>query len=222
MFTITQLKTMFAMQAELNSVMGKPTWLTDGNDYLRAARIELFEGIDHFGYKWWKATNPNLPQCQLELVDSWHFFMSEMLVNLNADGLEPADLISGLYEAFVECAAMPPAYNGDFNEAVDTVIANTYLTGNLALKPFIEACQIINLSGDQFFKMYVSKNTLNLFRQKHGDKQGTYIKTWFGREDNVFLAQEIAAINVTAPDFIEKLNASLEAEYAAVKANNTH
>jgi len=222
MFTISQLKTMFAMQAELNAVMGSPTWLTDNNNYMRAARIELFEAIDHYGYKWWKAHKPNVPQCQLELVDAWHFVMSDMMVRLAADGVSVDELITDIQPILEECVAEPKTFNSDFNMAIEVIISGSFLTGNLALKPFVEACEVLNLTGDQFFKMYVFKNALNLFRQKHGDKQGTYIKTWFGREDNVFLAQEIDAINVTAPDFIEKLNASLEAEYAAVKANSTH
>lgn len=37
------------------------------------------------------------------------------------------------------------------------------------------------------YRMYVGKNVLNLFRQHNGYKEGTYIKTWHGLEDNIYV-----------------------------------
>lgn len=44
------------------------------------------------------------------------------------------------------------------------------------------------------YTLYIGKNILNSFRQDHGYKEGTYIKTWNGKEDNVVM-QDIMAKN---------------------------
>lgn len=41
----------------------------------------------------------------------------------------------------------------------------------------------------EWFKQYTGKNVLNVFRQDHGYKAGTYIKVWDGREDNEHLGR---------------------------------
>lgn len=52
---------------------------------------------------------------------------------------------------------------------------------------FIGAMHKLDLSWSELYTTYVAKNVLNLFRQANGYKQGTYIKTWNGREDNEVL-----------------------------------
>lgn len=42
---------------------------------------------------------------------------------------------------------------------------------------------------DDIIKLYILKNVLNKFRQDHGYKEGTYVKEWFGKEDNEYLFQ---------------------------------
>jgi hypothetical protein len=49
------------------------------------------------------------------------------------------------------------------------------------------------LDFNEFYERYILKNVLNLFRQKNGYQEGTYIKNW-GKdkiEDNVFLTKYI-------------------------------
>ena len=71
----------------------------------------------------------------------------------------------------------------------------------------------MELSWDQLHVMYVAKNVLNVFRQAHGYKDGTYIKFWYGKEDNVVLTDLLTA----RPDAtVEQLTVKLETIYQSL------
>lgn len=70
------------------------------------------------------------------------------------------------------------------------------------------------LTWQDAFTQYVSKNVLNLFRQENGYKTGTYVKIWQGEEDNVVLARLMSALDPNRPDFAEALHTGLQAAYA--------
>ena len=51
---------------------------------LRAVAIEGAEAIEHHGWKWWK-NRKDLAQLQMELIDIWHFLLSELLLRNDGD-----------------------------------------------------------------------------------------------------------------------------------------
>ena len=53
------------------------------------------------------------------------------------------------------------------------------------MEAFINVAMQSGLNLDSLYKLYVGKNILNQFRQDHGYKEGTYMKIWNGKEDNV-------------------------------------
>jgi len=68
---------------------------------------------------------------------------------------------------------------------------------------------------DQLYRTYVGKNVLNFFRQDHGYKDGSYVKTWHGREDNEHLAELLIALDSNSADFREAVYQGLKARYPA-------
>ena len=46
--------------------------------------IEGAEAIEHHGWKWWKKQDCDLPQLQMEIIDIWHFLLSEILLQHEA------------------------------------------------------------------------------------------------------------------------------------------
>ena len=52
------------------------------------------------------------------------------------------------------------------------------------LYSYVNMCRSVDMDFDMLYKMYIGKNTLNIFRQDHGYKDGTYNKVWGGIEDN--------------------------------------
>jgi len=79
MITHAQLSTMLALQESLNAKVN-PNWKLAGYAWHRAIMVEAVELLEHVGWKWWKAQEPNIAQARLELVDIWHFAMSLAMV----------------------------------------------------------------------------------------------------------------------------------------------
>ena len=52
-----QIKEMMSIQNELNCQLN-PDWRNQGWDFLLAAKIEMAEAIEHYGWKWWKKQEP--------------------------------------------------------------------------------------------------------------------------------------------------------------------
>jgi hypothetical protein len=50
---------------------------------------------------------------------------------------------------------------------------------------FFTAISQVDMGIEELYKRYVVKNQLNSFRQRHGYKDGSYIKLWNTIEDNV-------------------------------------
>jgi dimeric dUTPase (all-alpha-NTP-PPase superfamily) len=84
MLTKAQASTMFALQASMNAKID-PNWVESRYPYLLAVVIEGAEAIEHHGWKWWKKQDKDVAQLQMELIDIWHFMLSELLLRNNAD-----------------------------------------------------------------------------------------------------------------------------------------
>ncbi|MFT4995149.1 MAG: hypothetical protein ACI965_002191, partial [Paraglaciecola sp.] len=94
MLSPIQLSTMLSLQDAMNKKVN-PDWLNAGYAYLRAAMIEAVEGIEHHGWKWWKAQHKDLPQLQMELIDIWHFALSAIIIEFKGDIAKTAETIAG-------------------------------------------------------------------------------------------------------------------------------
>lgn len=70
----------------------------------------------------------------------------------------------------------------------------------------------LNMSNEDVYIAYIVKNCLNKFRQDNGYKDGSYIKDWNGKEDNV-VAYEIANEWGADEELFEHLYIDLETYY---------
>lgn len=169
------LKKMWEAQQELNMLIN-PQWKVANNPWYRAVYIELVEAIEHYNsWKWWKANEPDVDQTVLELIDCIHFILSDMD--------EPP-----IADAFFY-------YSGDLNftdEVEDLLVA---LLNNKSTKYMLEymfaLAQHLDYDFDEVKRIYNGKMALNIFRQKNGYQDGSYIKSWLGEEDNEYLTRVI-------------------------------
>jgi len=97
----SMLATMARMQDAHNRQV-HPEWRAQGYPYYRAVWVECAELLDHFGWKWWKHQQPDLDQVKLEVVDIWHFGLSDLM---RADALGPEVAKRHLYHARSSSAA---------------------------------------------------------------------------------------------------------------------
>ncbi|MEM9622019.1 MAG: dUTP diphosphatase [Pseudomonadota bacterium] len=207
----TMLNEMAELQ-EAHNTQVHPQWRTQGYAYYRAIWVECAEMLDHFAWKWWKKQDADIEQVKLELVDIWHFALSDML---------RADTLSDTVAA--ELDAVVPTEQVDaeaFRQAVEQLAESSLRCKGFELAPFLEAMRTLPMSLLELHGLYVGKNVLNRFRQDHGYKNGTYHKTWQGREDNEHLvelltsAREELATADAPVSFAEQLYAALAARYA--------
>jgi dimeric dUTPase (all-alpha-NTP-PPase superfamily) len=200
------VQTMARMQDAHNRQV-HPQWRIQGYPYYRAVWVECAELLDHFGWKWWKHQQPDMAQVKLELVDIWHFGLSEIL---RAERLDD-EVAEALMAVPAEGAADPER----FRLAVEDLAQQTLSDRCFVLAPFVAALRTLPLALPELFQLYVGKNVLNHFRQDHGYKAGTYRKVWQGREDNEHLMEILAGLDCLPDAVPEQLYAELERRYQA-------
>ena len=188
---MNQIEQMFNLQKQLNDDTNGEIWLTGVTrenrkiSWYQCTYMEVAEAIDSFNWKHWKNIDnePDWTNIRVELVDIWHFIMSES-IRINDD--KYANKFLGLQ----------PKGDFDVNVLVNSLESMLSLSITSSIKPeannireitdiFFTIISHLDINIEDLYKRYVVKNQLNTFRQKNGYKDGSYIKLWNGVEDNV-------------------------------------
>jgi dimeric dUTPase (all-alpha-NTP-PPase superfamily) len=196
-----KLEEMFLLQKQLNDDTNGANWELGINkfdkeiNWLRCIHMEVSELIESTPWKHWKniSKTPDMENIHIELVDIWHFLMSYILQETNIPKAVSLTNTHCIYEAMdideIDIKLL-------INESEKlSYIALAIQTGNMPafsgverfIDQFFKCCKISGLSFSWLQRIYIGKNCLNKFRQDHGYKEGTYIKVWNGREDNVVM-----------------------------------
>lgn len=215
---MNQIKQMFELQQQLNDATNGTIW-TEGAtregrqiSWLRCIYMEAAEAIDSFNWKHWKDIDakPDLDNAKVELVDIWHFLMSEAIHYGDAgfaeiyNDMQPERETNP--EKLVEILEKIVAISASAN--VDKSQNSLYQLFAL----FFQAIAHMEMDVPELYKRYLVKNQLNTFRQDHGYKDGSYVKMWGDVEDNV-IAFNIMDDN---PELTpEQLYEQLESAYPA-------
>jgi dimeric dUTPase (all-alpha-NTP-PPase superfamily) len=178
---IKQVEKSFELQDKLNSIVN-PDWKYANYPWYRAAWIEAAELMDHAGYKWWKNVDQEIDREQvlLELVDIYHFLVSDMIITKNP----PMSVVN----TYNRCKSLKIKDKEDILREVETFVSVCLETESVLPLDFCRLVVSFGFTIENILKWYIAKNTLNIFRQDNGYKTGEYIKNWSGVEDNVVLA----------------------------------
>ena len=201
------LVNMLAMQDRMNTRVHEQ-WVEQHFEWYRAIWIECGELVEHYGYKWWKKQHPDMEQVRLEVIDIWHFGLSALFVegkSIEQIATEIDAQISGF-----------TAQGLDVRLATEALAQDSLATRSFSPVLFWELMLAAGLDFDSLYSAYVGKNVLNFFRQDNGYKDGTYVKTWAGREDNEHLVDLVALLDKGAADFAEQVYQALEGRYREV------
>ncbi len=195
----SNLLSCLSLQNKFNSAVN-PNWRKAGYAFRRAMWIEAGETIDQFGYKWWKNVDkaPDKKQILLEVVDIFHFLLSELMLK-NETG---TDLVKNIMATFVFAKkhALPPnRTKEDVISTIEDFVVDCILNHSSILVSYCKVCVNLDISLEEIIEGYFVKNVLNFFRLENGGKEGTYVKMWDGKEDNVVLMEVVSA--ATSKDF---------------------
>ena len=212
-----QADTMLELQATMNAKVDS-NWLSSKYPYLRAVAIEGAEAIEHHGWKWWKKQVKDLAQLQMELIDIWHFFLSEILLRSDGDREKALNSLLNLSGNSEQQQKLKfddkeiDLNDCDLVSKLELLIA-TSISQRIEIKLFNLIMNDCQLSWDELYTQYVGKNVLNIFRQEHGYKEGTYQKVWEGLEDNEHLVNILNDLDSKSSKFKTEVYNSLEALY---------
>ncbi len=218
---MSKILTMLELQQKLNDNTNGKGWenglTAQGKkiDWRRCIYLEAAELVESYPWKHWKNIDAKVDTAnvKVELVDIWHFVMSEVL-RVNALG-EARDLKELASDIEASIAGESIEYLEDYYaqiEAIEELIEKLFCKFELVdfTATFFRLCEKLGLGFDELYSLYIGKNILNIFRQDHGYKDGTYIKVWNGDEDNVVM-QEILANNSNIG--VDELYKELEKAY---------
>lgn len=196
---------MFGVQYALNTKSYDSAWIERGRseefDYLMAAGDEAHEFLRSLPFQWWTKDKADRQNQVTEVVDAWHFVMSQFIIDkMTIDtGAAVTRASEEAYESYERIS-----YYGGLAQTVKrqakVFVAACYahnsghrFDGPSYIDAFFQLCAISNISVDLLYARYVAKATLNKFRVANGYKQGTYQKIWqLGDErgeDNYFLSK---------------------------------
>ncbi|MDE0659669.1 MAG: dUTP diphosphatase [Gammaproteobacteria bacterium] len=201
--TWKRIASMAAMQRRHNEQI-HAEWAEQGHEYYRAVWVECAELLDHYGWKWWKRHSVNREQAVLEVVDIWHFGLSELI----RAGAVNRTLASRLLTSLADPSA------ADFRLAVEELARSSLSSRGFDIEAFAGVMRALPLTFDELYETYVAKNVLNVFRQANGYGSGEYRKVWDGREDNEHLSELVGALDTGADSFPQDLAAALASRYA--------
>ncbi len=208
-----KLLSMLQLQDQLNHQIN-PNWLEADYAWYRAIWLESAELMEHYGWKWWKSQPHDIEQIRLELIDIWHFGLSAELVYCNGNRQQAATHI-------LQQMQSESVTESDFRFHVDRLALHALEHKYLHIPAFLTLLEAAGSSFDDLYRIYMGKNVLNRFRQDHGYKDGSYVKTWDGREDNEHLADILKRLDAEAEDFQEQIYQALQQAYPQSEALST-
>jgi hypothetical protein len=218
MSLIKNLLTVVVLQ-KLTNNNAKLDWLENPPLYLRAAFMEAVECIDHINsWKWWKKNSPDFHNAAMEMVDIFHFIISDELVTFGGDSEKVANLLLAQFSMPLDIEKIESLSAAQITDMLDDLLID-FRNRTTNYKRFLTIVVATGLSVEKLLLWYTGKGALNNIRQANGYKQGTYLKAWFGKEDNDTLIEVLDLMNAQSePDLYKAIYTQLESKYAEALA----
>ncbi len=212
---------MLTLQQQLNDATNGEGWergvTKNGKviDWKRCSYLECAELIESYPWKHWKNIDakPDYDNIKIEVVDIWHFIMSQMLQDYKIDNkgdilvLTKAIEFLPNYQRFAQESS--PTQRDYYEQIVIVEDLMRVLfceeSPEALMEAFMDVAMQSSLNLDTLYQLYIGKNILNQFRQDHGYKEGSYTKIWGKEEDNVVMQRILKENSDTTPDKLYKV-----------------
>ena len=203
--------TMFNLQLKFNNETNGECWVDgvtkEGRviDWRNCIVMELAEAVDCFNWKHWKSLDAefDLENYKVEIVDTWHFIMSEIIYVARLNTIEThkengTEFDDAAFEALMTELGKSISYETFYNGTIENIkkeldkenlllditklLRDQSETLDKLISHFFAIIAILqekyNFTFEDMYKLYIGKNVLNKFRQNNGYKDGTYLKMW--------------------------------------------
>ena len=206
------MKNIFEIMVKLQHKFNEETienYLEKNLNWNSAIIAESGELLDSLGYKWWKKQVPDMENVKVEAIDLLHFVISDTL-QMNYDIRNFNDILNSVIKDF-EVGFKEISINlknSNLFKLID-LLNTDRLSRFVVMKAIFEK---LEMSNEDVYIAYIVKNCLNKFRQDNGYKDGSYIKDWNSREDNV-VTYEIANEWGADEELFEQLYLDLKTYY---------
>lgn len=199
---MSQILQMLELQQQLNDATNGENWeegITKNGkkiDWRRCIYLEAAELIESYPWKHWKNIDakPDYENIKIELVDIWHFVMSEALRLYKVNNLGNIEELSQNIMAMQSYKNLENPKDSELDSyeqiaLVEEMMRVLFCSDDIdqLINSFLEVTSKLGLNLSTLYALYIGKNILNKFRQENGYKDGSYIKTWNGQEDNVVM-----------------------------------
>lgn len=216
-FNIQFWNEVMVLQNTLNEKVDT-NWVNRNRNWKIALIIENAEAMDSLNWSWWKVRENNWKNLETELIDMFSFNLSKLLETKATSILIP---YIASRELQLQNEKKVIVRDDELTQIVLDKMSNDFImalvTGNYisSIMVLFDIWYIIGNNINDFFKQYKIKYTLNIFRQEHGYKEGTYQKIWNNEEDNV-RAKELSASIEYSENFYDDLYIALEGYYGTI------
>ena len=199
---------MVKLQHQFNKQVAED-YLDKNFNWNSAIIAESGELLDSLGYKWWKKQEPDMENVKVEAIDLLHFVISDRIQKNKKMYSEKESLEMTFVELYNEFNNVKVLRDySTLEDMIFYLIATNSYRINVMKRIFTK----LEMSNEDVYIAYITKNCLNKFRQDNGYKDGSYIKNWNGREDNI-VAFEIANEWGADEELFEQLYLDLETYY---------
>jgi dimeric dUTPase (all-alpha-NTP-PPase superfamily) len=193
---------MLELQQQLNDATNGENWeegITKNGkkiDWRRCIYLETAELIESYPWKHWKNIDaqPDYENIKIELVDIWHFVMSEALRLYKVESIGSIETLNQKIMAMEGYQQLEEAQESTLDSYAQIALVEKMIKVlfcsediNQLINIFLNVTAHLGLNLSTLYALYIGKNILNKFRQEHGYKDGSYIKVWNGQEDNVVM-----------------------------------
>jgi dimeric dUTPase (all-alpha-NTP-PPase superfamily) len=217
---MNKLEQMLKLQQQLNDATNGEGWengvTRQGKviDWRRCIWLECAELIESYPWKHWKHIDaqPDYENIAIEIVDIWHFIMSEALRVYKVDNLGDITQLTSDIEALKNFTLFTDEANKEREDIytqmqkVESFVSTLFNHSSIltVISEFLTIATNANLHLNRLYALYIGKNILNQFRQDHGYKEGTYMKVWNGKEDNVVMQKILNEQSEITPTLLYK------------------
>ena len=203
-------ETMVKLQHKFNEETIE-NYLDKNLNWNSAIIAESGELLDSLGYKWWKKVVPDMENVKVEAIDLLHFVISET-IQINYAHKDASNSLLETSIEFENCFMKNNFNNYLSNSSLFGLINYLNYDDEDRFEVLKQIFHKLEMTNQDVYIAYIVKNCLNKFRQNNGYKDGSYIKYWNEKEDNV-IAYEIANERGADEELFEHLYIYLETYY---------